>query len=65
VHEFLNRARPLERLLYGSIGRAINGRPAMARDAEGFRFHKAVMPVLITFIAANAAELFTFDLVLR
>jgi hypothetical protein len=37
----------------------------MARGAEGLRFHKAVMPVLSTFIAANAAELFTFDLVLR
>jgi len=62
---FLNRARRLERLLYASIGRAIIGRPAMARGAEGFRFHKAVMPVLIAFIAANAVELFALDLALR
>jgi hypothetical protein len=62
---FLRRATRLERLFYASIGRAIIGRPAVARGAEGFGFHKAVMPILIAFIAVNAVELFTLDLVLR
>lgn len=59
------RAARLERILYASIGRAIARRPAVPPGAKGFGFHKAVVPLLIVFIALNVLELGVLDLVLR
>ncbi|KQM83801.1 PH domain-containing protein [Agromyces sp. Leaf222] len=55
----------LELRIYANIGRFVARRPAIARGAAGFSYHKPVFAVLMIFIVLSAVEIPIIDLVVH
>lgn len=62
---FAKRVLMLELRIYASIGRFVARRPAIARGAAGFGFHKPVLTILIVFIVLSAVEIPIVDLIVH
>lgn len=62
---FAVRALKLELRIYASIGRFIARRPAIARGAAGFGYHKPVFAILMIFIVLSAVEIPIIDLIVH
>ncbi|MCD2441860.1 hypothetical protein LQ757_06160 [Agromyces sp. SYSU K20354] len=65
IGSFAKRALMLELRIYASIARFVARRPAVARGAAGFGFHKPVLTVLIVFIVLSAVEIPIVDLIVH
>jgi len=61
----LKRALTVELSIYASIARVVARRPAIARGAAGFSFHKPVLAILMVFIVLSAVEIPIIDLIVH
>jgi hypothetical protein len=62
---FALRALRVELRIYSSIGRLITRRPAIARGAIGFGYHRPVLTILMIFIVLSAVEIPIIDLIVH
>jgi hypothetical protein len=65
IGSLLKRALLVELAIYANIGRFITRRPAIARGATGFGYHKPVFTVLMIFIVLSAVEIPIIDLIVH
>ncbi len=59
------RALRVEVRIYESLWRAIARRPSIPRGAQGFRYHRPVLTILVIFIVLSAIEIPILDLVVH
>ncbi|MCH1882144.1 hypothetical protein [Agrococcus sp. ARC_14] len=65
VWALVTRMAALEKLIYGSIGRAVLRRPAVPVGANGFGYHSQSITVLVIFIVLSAFEIVIVDLIVH
>lgn len=59
------RALRMELRIYESLWRAIARRPVVGAGAEGFRYHRPVLTILIIFMVLSAAEIPILDAIVH
>lgn len=65
LRDLLRRALLMELRVYESLARFVGRRPKIAEGAEGFRYHRPVLTILIVFIVLSGVEIPIIDFIVH